>query len=87
MLDVITVSSRGQMVIPEKIRSQLGIIPGTKLVVFEKDGDIILKKEELVARRLLMDEKLETLGWLALAEKSLKEVWDNDKDEAWQKYL
>ena len=30
----------------------------------------------------------ENMGWLALAEKSLNEVWDNKKDdETWSKYL
>ena len=33
-------------------------------------------------------EKIEEKGWNALAKESLKEVWDNEKDdEVWQKYL
>ena len=30
----------------------------------------------------------ENMGWLALAEKSLNEMWDNKKDdETWSKYI
>ena len=32
--------------------------------------------------------ELEEKGWVTLAEESLKEVWDNEKDaKVWQKYL
>ena len=34
------------------------------------------------------EKELEEKGWNALAEESLKEVWDNEKDEkVWRKYL
>ena len=40
--------------------------------------------EELKKAIHSMEEK----GWNLLAEESLKEVWDNEKDEkVWQKYL
>lgn len=29
----------------------------------------------------------EEIGWMALAEQSLKEVWDNPYDKRWDKYL
>ncbi|MEK6889009.1 MAG: ribbon-helix-helix domain-containing protein [Nanoarchaeota archaeon] len=50
-----------------------------------------LSKSEFV-RNLIM-EKLETTrkekaGWLIVAEKSMKNIWDNKKDdEIWGKYL
>jgi hypothetical protein len=32
--------------------------------------------------------KEENMGWMVLAEKSIKEIWDNEKDEeVWYKYL
>ena len=34
------------------------------------------------------EEKIEEKGWNTLAEESLREVWNNEKDdELWQKYL
>jgi len=87
MIEVIHVSSRGQIVIPEKVRKHLGIKPGSKLILLEKGGTILLKREEQVMQHL-EDPHQETIGWMAVAEKSLKEVWDNPKDEeAWKKYL
>ena len=37
-IGIVNVSSRGQIVIPEKIRRDLGIKEGSKLVVIEKNG-------------------------------------------------
>jgi AbrB family looped-hinge helix DNA binding protein len=38
-----TLSSKGQVVIPEKIREQLGLAPGTKFVVIA-EGDVVMFK-------------------------------------------
>ncbi len=36
----------------------------------------------------MKDEEKEKVGWLILAEKSMKKMWDNKKDdEVWSKYL
>ena len=42
--------------------------------------------------RNLIIEKLERnrkekIGWMILAERSMKKLWDNKKDEIWNKYL
>ena len=50
-----------------------------------------LSKSEFI-RNLIM-EKLEStrkekIGWMIMAEKSMKQIWDNKKDEKeWSKYL
>jgi len=31
--------------------------------------------------------KKEKIGWMILAEKSMSEIWNNKKDEIWNKYL
>lgn len=88
MISIMNVSSKGQVVIPEEIRKKLAIKAGSKLVVIEKNGTLVLKKEEELAKHMEEDEKRETAGWLSLAEKSLREVWDNPKDDkVWNKYL
>ena len=88
MVELIHVSSKGQIVIPEKTRKRLGIKPGSKLFLIEKDGTLILRKEEEINKILEANEDKETIGWIAIAEQSLREVWDNPKDEKiWKKYL
>jgi antitoxin PrlF len=42
-IEVTTASSKGQVVIPAKIRKELGIIAGTNLIVMS-DGDNLLMK-------------------------------------------
>lgn len=87
-MEIINVSSKGQIVIPENIRKKLRIKTGSKLVLFEKGGGMLLKKEESVARYLEEEDTKEILGWMAIAEQSLKKVWNNSKDEkVWRKYL
>ena len=87
-LGIVNVSSRGQIVIPEQIRKNLGIKEGSKLVAIEKDGTLILKKESDIMKNLDSLDRKEESGWLALAEQSLSSIWGNKKDEkVWSKYL
>ncbi len=86
-MDVLSVSSRGQIVIPEKVRRRFKITKGSKLVLIEQDDALILKKEEDVAAQLAFDRQ-ERAGWQMLTAHSLKKVWDNPEDEAeWKRYL
>lgn len=48
----ITVGRKGQIVIPRKVRENMGIEAGTKLDVMAKDKEIILKP-----KRGILDEK------------------------------
>ena len=88
MIEIINVSSRGQIVIPEEFRRSLGIKKGSRLVLMEKEGGLIIKKEQELVKHLQESTRQEDMGWLALAEQSLRDVWDNEKDEhVWGKYL
>ena len=44
IVDVVKVSSKGQIVIPKEIREVLGIVPGSRLIVILTDHGILLKK-------------------------------------------
>ncbi len=44
---VTTMSEKGQIVIPQSIRKELGIKPKTKFLVFGKGDTVIMKKLEL----------------------------------------
>lgn len=53
----ITVSSKGQMVIPAALREELGIEPGTRVAVRREGPELILKPETLAAK-LAMIKKM-----------------------------
>lgn len=46
-IEVTSISSRGQVVIPQVIREQLNIHEGEKFVVIGQDDTIVLKKLEM----------------------------------------
>ena len=54
----VTVSSKGQLVIPAAIREQLGIIPGTRVAIRIEGPELVLKPETLAAK-LAMIEKMQ----------------------------
>lgn len=88
MMEIISVSSKGQIVIPERVRKYLKINAGSRLIMIEKEGTLMLKKEEQVTKHIEESERKEDFGWMILAEKALKDVWDNQKDDkVWTKYL
>ncbi len=77
MLEIVNVGEKGQIVIPKKLRDNLHIAKGTKLILSEDKGRIILKPAELN----------EDLALLLLSESSLKKIWDNKFDERWDDVL
>ncbi len=52
----ITVSSKGQMVIPARIRQELGIEAGTRIAVRVEGSRVILDPESQAAKLRLIDE-------------------------------
>ena len=80
-LRTVNVNSRGQFVIPEDIRKDLGIDGTTTLILIKKEGDILLKKES---------EVLESIGedkfWKALSYKAMESAWSKE-DEIWEKFF
>ena len=51
-----TVSSKGQLVIPARIRESMGIEAGTRIVFIEDGGRLILQPETVAAKLRLLDE-------------------------------
>ncbi|HEV2139333.1 MAG TPA: AbrB/MazE/SpoVT family DNA-binding domain-containing protein [Nitrososphaerales archaeon] len=54
--EVTTVSEKGQVVIPQSLRKELGIKPRTKLLVYGRGDTVIMKKLELPDLRKEWDE-------------------------------
>ena len=54
------ISENGQVVIPSEIRKDAGIKPSTKFLVFNEDGNIMLKpiKKESLKEDMLLIEKI-----------------------------
>jgi AbrB family looped-hinge helix DNA binding protein len=67
-VEVTSMSSRGQIVIPQKLRERLGFTEGEKFIVLGENGTIILKKIEQPSK----EELIKRLD--ALAEKTRKKV-------------
>jgi len=85
VLETICVSSRGQIVIPERMRTNMKIKQGAKMIMMQQGMKIILQTEESFLNDLRSMQERE--GWHSLSFKSLAKVWDNKKDdETWSKY-
>ena len=55
--EITTISEKGQVVIPQKLRDKLGLTPNTKLLVYGYGDTIIIKRLELPD----VERELETL--------------------------
>lgn len=75
----VAVNERGQIVIPEDIRKDMGIEGTDTLVIIEKEGEIVIKKESEVLAALGEDA-----FWKALARESMGRAWGKE-DELWDK--
>ena len=73
MTELVTVGEKGQIVIPKKMRDDLKIEKGTKLLVSEDKDKITIKPVKMSENHLLM----------LLSETSLKRTWQNTYDERW----
>lgn len=74
----VNISNRGQLVVPEDMRKDMGIEGGTTLVLIEKRGEIVIKKESEVLEEIEGEDML----WRRLSQEALKKAWDKE-DEIW----
>ena len=74
MTNTATLTSKGQITIPKEIREKLGLKKGDKLVLIEKDGNVILRKVSLEEIRQKALENYESGDTL-----SHEDVFDNLK--------
>lgn len=74
MINTATLTSKGQITIPKEIREKLGLKKGDKLVLVEKDGNVILRKVSLEEIRQKALENYESGDTL-----SHEDVFDNLK--------
>jgi len=75
------VSEKGQVAIPVDIRRRLNIRKGQTLVLQVSEDKLLIAKSEEVSRKMKDDFR----HLLALAEKTAKELWENEQDTIWDK--
>ena len=75
----VSVNERGQIVIPEEIRDDMGIKANSTLVLIENDGEITIKKEMDVISAIDEDSL-----WKKLSQESLLHMWEKE-DAVWDK--
>lgn len=83
IITTVTVSSKGQIAIPQEIRKRLAIEKGSKLVIMLKDKKLLICKASDISQ--LIEDNFEDV--VQHSEHSLKEIWDNEEDEVWNRYL
>jgi AbrB family looped-hinge helix DNA binding protein len=68
-VSITKMSENGQVVIPAEIRRDAGILPSTKFIVFNENGNIMLKRirKESLAKDMRLIEAIER------SEKQIKE--------------
>ena len=72
MAELITMSSKGQIVIPKDLREELGFGKGISFAVFGKDDTLILKKVNVPSAREAF-EKIHKFGVEFARKRGLKE--------------
>ena len=85
-VDIVTVSSRGQVSIPADIRRELGLDKGSKLLIVSKGDNILLKKID----KSVVDQSFEEIlapMWVQAEEAGLdatdaEELVDRARDDA-----
>jgi AbrB family looped-hinge helix DNA binding protein len=73
--EVTTMSEKGQVVIPQSIRKELGIKPKTKFLVYGKGDMVIMKKLELPDLKKEWDDIFKAMDkkQLKLSDKEIQE--------------
>jgi len=84
-IDVVTVSSRGQVSIPADVRRELDLEKGAKLLVVSKGDNILLKKvdESFVEKSLedVLKPMWETAESAGIDEDDAEEIVDEHRQE------
>jgi len=82
IIKTIKVSDKGQIAIPKNIRKELEIKTGDELVIVQQKNKLLIEKTESLFEAM----KEDFIDITKANEETLKKVWDNEKDEIWNKY-
>ena len=68
------VTAKGQIVIPAKLRRKLGIVKGTQVFIYEKDGEIVINP--------ITDEYIESMAGVTGTKGKLLKALKEEKEKA-----
>jgi AbrB family looped-hinge helix DNA binding protein len=85
MIEISTVSTKGQVVIPESFRKKLEISPGKRIVFRENEGKLLIELEDSFLQR--MAELEEKKDWEKIGLQQMAKDGDNEADEQWNQFL
>jgi len=82
----VTMSERGQIVIPEDMRKDLRLSGKEALVLIERGNELLMRKESDVASNILRAKPAsEKMSSALLSEKALAKEWlSKEEDLAWR---
>ncbi len=84
-MELTSVSTKGQIVIPGPVRKRFKLKPGSRLVLFERGDELVLKREADAEKILAAADDV---AWNAFSFEGLKDIWDNEEDErVWKQYV
>ncbi|TFG10020.1 AbrB/MazE/SpoVT family DNA-binding domain-containing protein [Candidatus Heimdallarchaeota archaeon] len=78
-MGTVEIDERGRITIPKEERERLGLKPGEKLMIIEKDGELIIRKI------ITSDDFINNLKGCITKEEGqfdpleLKEIWEGNK--------
>jgi len=85
MVNVATVTSKGQITLPMSVRKRLGLRKGSKLVFLEAGEEVrIFKEEDLERRFAVFDRMREDSG---LTRRELRALVKEAKDRLWKEHF
>lgn len=85
MVNVATVTSKGQITLPVSVRKRLGLRKGSKLVFLEAGEEVrIFKEEDLERRFAVFDRMREDSG---LTRRELRALVKEAKDRLWKEHF
>lgn len=74
-MTIVTTTEKGQVVIPADIRKRHNIAKGTKLAIFEKDNEIVI-------RPLFREPVKDARGFFKKGKSALQALMNDRKEEA-----
>ncbi|MFH1752507.1 MAG: AbrB/MazE/SpoVT family DNA-binding domain-containing protein [archaeon] len=79
-VEIVTVSERGQIVLPKNVRERMQVSKGSKLLLVERGQKVTLVKAEVLLKDKFLSKGIETF---IASEKSLKKDWGYKGDDVW----
>lgn len=78
MIEIVKLSSKGQLVIPERVRKKIKLKEGSRLVLNVNNNQLLLQPEEEYEKKLKkLKERKEDKGWMLLGMQGM-DIWKED---------